>query len=531
MKRLFGLFVLLSLLVLAACSDTTPEVTAPDDAASVGGFRFDLDASSQQINVTTVHTQSLQTQQTGEQRLLNPGTELALGSVNISQSGNVVTFEATFENVTSSLSFAQPFAFRPLFTPQRGNYLSSTEPAVTDEELGEDGVLSPGESFTVSFQVTGKGNGEGFTYFVNAFAVVEGRDAEGCGDDGVVEGDVLIQLQKDVDLLAGCTRIEGSLVVRTGAQTLDFSPLDSLQAVTEDFRIENSPSLTSVAGFNNLKTVATTFNETTNSPSEFTINNNFSLTTVSGFGTLKSAGGLNFTRNAALVTIPEFGALEELGRFLIFDNDALVSFSGFGKLESVGSSDSFFTIEDNDVLVSFSGFESLRLVGSNAPGGRGGFFQIARNFSLVSIPEFGNLEMVLGGDPSVGGRTLLDISGNNSLPTISGFGKLERIEDGTLFLGFNNSLTSISGFESLTFVDSDFRTGFVTITANLSLTSISGLTLIGDAEAEDPTTGQDFVSIRIDNNDVFDCSVPPQSNLPFLPIDASFSNLVNCPTK
>ena len=433
MKRLFGLFVLLSLLVLAACSDTPPEVIAPGDAASVGGFRFDLDASSQQVNVTTVHTQSLQTQQTGEQRLLNPGTELALGSVNVSQSGNVVTFEATFENVTSSLSFAQPFAFRPLFTPQRGNYLSSTEPAVTDEELGEDGVLSPGETFTVSFQVTGKGNGEGFTYFVNAFAVVEGRDAEGCGDDGVVEGDVLIQLQKDVDLLAGCTRIEGSLVVRTGAQTLDFSPLDSLQAVTQDFRIENSPSLSSVSGFNNLETVATTFNQTTNSPSEFTINNNFSLTTVSGFAqleqvgdvsggrgnginifnnaslttvsgfdSLKSAGGLRFVRNAALVTIPEFGALEALGTFIVFNNDALVSFSGFGKLESVGSSDSFFLVEDNDTLVSFSGFESLRFVGSNAPGGRGGFFQIVRNFSLVSIPEFGNLEMILGGDPSVG---------------------------------------------------------------------------------------------------------------------------------
>ena len=58
MKSLFGLFMLLSLLVLTACSDTTPELgNAPDDAGTIANFRFDIDPSGEQVGVTAPYRQ------------------------------------------------------------------------------------------------------------------------------------------------------------------------------------------------------------------------------------------------------------------------------------------------------------------------------------------------------------------------------------------------------------------------------------------------------------------------------------------
>ena len=505
MKRFFAPLMLSSLLVLAACSDTPPEVTPTPEAA---GFRFDIDPGSEQVSVTAVGMGALSTQQAGEARLLEPGAELVsrLQSTNF-RPGNVLDIRATFENVTDDESFRQPFTFRPALTPEQGNYLSSSEPEVSDAALGGDGVLSPGETTSVlSFRVEHKG--ERFSYFVNAYAVVE--ETEGaCGDTGVFNGDVTIRTQEDIDALRGCRVIDGDLIIRTDASTLDFSPLDGLQTITQDFVIRQNLSLTSVSGFGALSRVGGVLsiflNEALTSVPSFPqlrrvvdgifIDDNTSLASLTGFGALESVfGGFSVSNNASLTSITGFGALESAGDFSIFNNNALLSFSGFGQLKEVGTGGRIggsFRVSGNESLTSFSGFEQLSKVGSGILGG----FEISDNPSLVSIPAFNALTNV-GGSSGPFTPTFF-ISNNDALPSISGFESLAVVEpnvDVSLSISDNDALVSIAGFDSLS--SDGFRGGMS----------------------------------RINDNDIFDCTVPPQSNLPFLPVDESTGNLVNCPT-
>ena len=576
MKRFFGLLMLLSLLVLAACSDTPEVGTAPDDAANVASFQFAIDPSGEQVSVTQLEPEGLGAQQFAQ---LDPDTQLKLNNARyIFGANNTLTIKATFTNVTSNTNFLQPFSFGPATSPQGGNYLRSSEPRVTDADLGGDGVLSPGEvTSTLTFTV--KHKGERFLYIVQAFAVTAPVTPGGCGADGVVEGDVTIQTQADIDALSGCTRIEGSLIVDTDASTLDFSPLGSLQTIVRSFLVANNPNLTAISGFDNLETAATFSTDIFDLIPEFTIRNNPSLVSVSGFGGLEevgtsidisgngalvsvsgfeqldSTGSVDFTGNASLtsvagfnslrsssifisnnpslVSLPAFGALESSSTFFINDNDALVSFSGFGNLVSVESnfqgSVGLFSVSNNDALESFSGFESLRFVGGGGSDSSGRFL-IENNPALVSIPAFGALEAIVANDFT---DSVFSISNNASLLTISGFGQLNRVEGdagGSVIISNNASLESISGFTSLTFIppgdEGAFINGSLNISNNDSLTSISGFAPLASSEPD----GQ-IVTSQINDNDVFDCSVPPQSNLPFLPVDESTGNLVNCPTE
>ena len=537
--------MLSSLLVLAACSDTPPEVTPTPEAA---GFRFDIDPGNEQVSVTAVGMGALSTQQAGEARLLEPGAELVsrLQSTNF-RPGNVLDIRATFENVTDDESFRQPFTFRPALTPEQGNYLSSSEPTVSDAALGGDGVLSPGETTSVlSFRVEHKG--ERFSYFVNAYAVVE--ETEGaCGDTGVFNGNVTVRTQEDIDALRGCRVIDGDLTINTDASTLDFSPLDELQEVNF-FDIINS-SLTSLAGFEALTSVAAiniTDNSSLTSIPEFeqlstvefsiSISNNGALTSISGFGNLSAVEDLDVSNNASLVSIEGFGMLQDVGgdgfifgeSFSIKNNASLVSISGFESLGSVnsglvisgnsvltsipefgqlGSVGGALNLSDNASLPTFSGFGKLQTVG--------GAFVISQNPALTSVPEFGQLNRT---------GLRLDVSDNASLMSISGFGQLEvvgfnrdfnALDEAGFRITNNASLTSISGFGQL-----DIVFTVLVINANASLTSISGFS---DFSVED--------GIAIINNSSFNCSVAPQENLPFLPLDggtdSSFGNLVDCP--
>ena len=523
MKRFFAPLMLLSLLVLAACSDTAPEVTPAPDAA---GFRFDIDPNSQQVSVTSIGMETLQIQQAGEARLLEPGAELGNAGFSVSRAGNnVFIINAAFQNFTLNETFRQPFTFRPALTPQQGNYLSSTEPTVAAEALGGDGALSPGET-TSSLTFRIKHKGERFSYFVNAYAVVETREGGLCDNTDVINRDVVIRTQEDVNLLRGCRNIQGSLTIATRAKTLDFSPLDDLEIVDGFFTVESGSRLTSISGFNGLKTVAMDErNLFSGGFQPFFDPSGESVVSISGFGQLEEIGGDGFFLaggdvltsvtgfenlrkttlfqiivNSALVSIPEFESLETVTKLEIAENDALVSFSGFNNLELIApdenSSNGFISsleIRSNNALVSFSGFEKLRVIGDPS-----GEFAIENNPSLVSIPEFGALEIV-----SVTNATTsaLSISDNASLPSISGFGQLRQIgqidsigAQGSLAINNNASLTSISGF------------------GNLNSDSVSEVS-------------------QVNGNIAFNCSIPPQNGLPFLPVDESTGNLVNCPTR
>ena len=105
----------------------------------------------------------------GENRVLVNGVDLELVSYSSRfESGNRLIIEASFKNITSGFSFLQPF----FFTATTTNIISSTEPTVTDADIGGDGRLGPGETTSfLKFEVVHKG--QKFSYTVNANAGVE----------------------------------------------------------------------------------------------------------------------------------------------------------------------------------------------------------------------------------------------------------------------------------------------------------------------------------------------------------------------
>ena len=473
MKRLFTLLMLLSLLVLAACSSTPPDLSpAPDDAGtSIANFRFDIDPGNENVTVTTLGSEGVQTQQYQD---LNTEEELVVANARyIFGPNNTLTIKATFRNAKDNLSFSD-IKFFAAISPSTGNYISSRVPKVTKADLGGDGVLSPGET-TSTLTFTVKHKGQKFSYSVGAYAIITEGNEAGCGADGTFAGNATIRTQADIDAFGDCTTIDGSFTIDTDASTLDFSPLDSLRVITKAFRLADreaaplyyeyggtvNPNLTAVSGFHNLERVGGWY-----------VMNNPSLTTLSGFDKL-SSGAASFD---------VFG-------FYVINNPKLRSIPNFGGITNIAAD---LWVEDNPLLTSLPGFDSLKTVAT---------FVDPNDYTGDYIP-------------------FMYIHNNASLTSLSGFGQLERVEGAGIFIQNNSSLATIEGFGNLERAGGYY--GGFNINDNSALTSIAGF------EKFDGTAGGDSA---IYNNPVFDCSIPPQSNLPFLPVDFSKGNLVNCPTE
>ena len=231
-------------------------------------------------------------------------------------------------------------------------------------------------------------------------------------DDKVIEGDVLVTTQAELDALAGVTKIEGSLTIRTEAQKLDFSPLDTLQVVTkildisENARLElveglpalmnvgededsgagililRNPKLLEVNGFKNLmklSALALVGNESLERVVGFealasgaiAIDGNTSLEVTPDFKALASAvgylssvrSGIRITNNPKISAIPSFDALEIVAPLIVSNNDALTTISGFESLDIADNSDeTFMTISGNDALREITGFDNATVV-------------------------------------------------------------------------------------------------------------------------------------------------------------------------
>ena len=194
-------------LLAAGCSS---EELAPAPA----GFVFSVDPAGGLVSLGQADSSSL-----SPQSVLTSGVDLAASYVYRFEPDNVLVIEATFTNLLSDMSFAQPFFFT--VDEATTNILSSEEPEVTDDDLGGDGVLEPGETTSVlTFRVRHKG--EPFVYAVNADAVRTVREV------GFTQNDVIafvsryvahvVEVGFDVAddvgvraLLAPLTELEGEL--------------------------------------------------------------------------------------------------------------------------------------------------------------------------------------------------------------------------------------------------------------------------------------------------------------------------------
>lgn len=185
------LFITLSGLLLFGCNEPeTSEAVAPE-------FAFSIDPISQSVMLDTSLTTevSVQILADDEPRPLRLDSELKLTDFNFSfLPGNKLIIDAIFKNVTEASEFHQPFIFKA----RSFNVVSSQEPSVSDDDLGGDGVLSPGEtSSKLRFEVTHKN--QPFFYFVQASAVVKEESSGESPDILSFEVDQSALLEPDVD--------------------------------------------------------------------------------------------------------------------------------------------------------------------------------------------------------------------------------------------------------------------------------------------------------------------------------------------
>ena len=167
-------YLVILILLLAACSPEPKELTP-----SFSGFSISVDPISQSVILKEGSFARLAPQQTGEPRVLS-SQELTLFTYYYRFSpGNRLQLFARFKNNTQNLDMRQPFTFH--VAPETTNIVGSIEPTVTNDDLGGDDTLSPGEitgtKLTVNdpdtylvFEVEHKN--EPFTYFVDASANV-----------------------------------------------------------------------------------------------------------------------------------------------------------------------------------------------------------------------------------------------------------------------------------------------------------------------------------------------------------------------
>ena len=152
-------------ILLVACSQ-------PQTSITQSHFGVEVDA---QGNATLIEAADPGLQSYGASaapRILAFGSELEVVEHSIKLlSDNTLIIRAYFRNVTSDLTFERPFTFEALRTT---NVISSEEPILGDEALGDDSVLSPGEATSLlTFKV--KYERSPFLYTVQAKAVVGGE--------------------------------------------------------------------------------------------------------------------------------------------------------------------------------------------------------------------------------------------------------------------------------------------------------------------------------------------------------------------
>ena len=158
MQKIKWFCLIAILLLMGACSETNEE-----NSFTQTGFVFTINPQSETVTLAATRG-GLGAQAV---RTLVPDEDLSLVDDSFSfLPGNVLEISAAFKNITETLEFSQMS-----FAASGENYVASTEPTVSDADLGGDGVLSPGEtSSQFGFRVEHRG--EPFSYFVTVSADV-----------------------------------------------------------------------------------------------------------------------------------------------------------------------------------------------------------------------------------------------------------------------------------------------------------------------------------------------------------------------
>ncbi len=166
-------------LILVGCS--TPDARNAPTLPSTPSFEFLIDPQAEMVSpVEGTEGQALQPQYLpSDTRILVPGEDIALANLQFrfERSGRKVLIRAKLTNISDD-EFLQPFFFTLSEKSETKNVVRALAPLVTDEQLGGDGILSPGETTSwLRFELVHKN--KPFSIFVDVSAVVEEPD-DGC---------------------------------------------------------------------------------------------------------------------------------------------------------------------------------------------------------------------------------------------------------------------------------------------------------------------------------------------------------------
>ena len=243
MKRL--LFSVL-LLLLVSCSSNLP---GTEQEAT---FVFSVDPDTETVTVTSLGSSGLRGQAvTGsEPQVLVPDTDLKLVSSTLVRKNGGYIIKAKFQNVTTC-DFSQPFTFTKTTTK---NVISSTEPTVSNADLGGDGVLSPNEMTRVlKFHVVPSKSP--FTYIVTAKAIIT------CGEENEVPV-VNITDPEDGDTVSSNVGVFGTATDDNAVTQLTYQlnggfPVDVSASLSGDNFVFSISSANLATGNNTLTVLAT----------------------------------------------------------------------------------------------------------------------------------------------------------------------------------------------------------------------------------------------------------------------------------
>ena len=359
------------LLVLSACNTAAPRAPI-ETAAKSAGLEFEVDPRAETVTpvAPAPAATSLRAQAEGDTRRLVQGEDIRFKDFSFRfRSPNKLVVRLRVENITEDLGFAQPFSFTLSSTSR--NVVKARAPLVTDEQLGGDGVLSPGEtSERFRFVVTFKED-EPFAFFVDAQAKVV--DVSVCTDPAAIpdsaleeairealgepEGELTCEDLASLEALdttrdANIRDLEG-LQFAVNLTTLDLSqneigdltPLKNLTSLTTLNLASNGlDDLTDFRPLENLSNLTTL---------DLAANN---LTDLSG---LENLSGLTFL-NLSVNNLTDISALGNLTRLttLILTGNGFRDISPLENLINLTDLDlSFNDISDIDALVSNRGLD------------------------------------------------------------------------------------------------------------------------------------------------------------------------------
>ena len=295
--------------------------------------------------------------------------------------------------------------------------------------------------------------------------------------------DTELSTQGDVEKLAGCTDVVGSLYVRNGDIT-DLTPLANLRRIGGSLRVygNSDPKIFagpgSLAGLEGLEAVGGLYLEKTR------------LTDLAPLaGLTEIAGDVRLERNALLVSLEGLHNLTHIGGALMVNlSPALTDLTGLRGLRAIGVRLWLGGLP----ISSLHGLEGLTTIGT--VGGES-------HVGLFSLDELTTLEALAGVEWRPEHNIWIYETGIPDLSLFAGVEALTRLDiDG------NAVLTSLAGLEALTTVSGELRLGrnekLTELGALAGLRSVGALTWEGTALTDIvmPALEQP-VALRISDND------------------------------